>query len=538
MTTRNTVQHAIRKRSVLLTMALILSLQAAPIRAKELGSFAKWTKIEIPLNGPESRGAGEPNPFGMSVDVQFTGPSGKSYSVPGFYDGDGKGELDGNVWIVRFSADELGQWSFRSRSKQPLLDGHAGSFNVTKAAPDAPDFYRWGRLEAAGTAENKIRYLKFRDGPYWLKAGCDDPENFLGKYKNYDTLEKRKAAVDYLAERGINSFYIMSHNIDGDDKDVWPWLGRTAKEAKTNSTGEVRFDVAKLDEWRDLFEYMQTRGVVVYLVLEDDSAWKRFDHARYYREIVARFGYLPALVFNMGEEHNENYKLSEGLALAQQLADIDPYHHPRGIHNVNTANNDYIDAPQIDFTAIQTGSPGTRSGLANALQHNQIAIDWIRGCEQRGKRTLMANFDEGRPEETRAAWWAAYMAGGVWEAHVQSPYDRPMSAWEPVWTELGGTRTLMESLAFWEMQPHNELVKSGQALCLAKPGAVYALYLPAGGMVTIDLPPNTEYQVSWWNPANGFRGQFTDGGRVAGGQQSFTPPSQGDWALRLLRIKP
>ena len=81
-------------------------------------------------------------------------------------------------------------------------------------------FWKLGRLEAVGTAANRIRYLKFRDGPYWLKAGCDDPENFLGRYRHYNSLEKRKRAIDYLASRGINSLYIMTHNLEGDDKDA------------------------------------------------------------------------------------------------------------------------------------------------------------------------------------------------------------------------------------------------------------------------------------------------------------------------------
>ena len=503
-----------------------------------LGEFSKWAKVEINLASPDSTGLGNPNPFGIAVDGIFTAPSGKTTIVPGFYDGDGKRGHDGNVWKLRFSADELGQWSYRSRSVNRLLNGVTGSFTVRKVAADAPDYIRWGRLEAVGTAEDRIRYLKFRDGPYWLKAGCDDPENFLGKYKNYDTLAERKAAIDYLSEKGINSLYIMSHNIDGDDKDVWPWLGRTTKEAKANGAANSRFDVAKLDDWRLLFEHMQQRGVVVYLILEDDSAWKGYDHARYYREMVARFGFLPALVFNMGEEHNENYKLPAALALMQQLADLDPYDHPRGIHNVNSPDNDYIDAPQIDFTSIQTGSPGARRGLKNALQHNRLAIDWQRRCESRGKRTLMVNFDEGRPEQQRAAWWAAYLAGGVWEAHVLGPYDRPMSAWVKTWTELGGARAFMESLPFWEMQSHNELVTSGQTLCLARPGTAYALYLPAGGKVTINLQANAEYEFAWWDPSNGIRGQFADRGRIAGGERSFTAPSSGDWALRILRIKP
>lgn len=147
----------------------------------------------------------------------------------------------------------------------------------------------------------------------------------------------------------------------------------------------------------------------------------------------------------------------------------------------------------------------------------------------------MVNFDEGRPEHDRRAWWSAYLGGGVWEAHVLQPYDRPHSTWETVWTELGGTRAFMQSLPFWEMQPHNELVKEGVAFCLAKPSAVYALYLPSGGDVRVELPKNGTYKYVWWNPANGIDGGFEQQGHTGGGIRKFTAPGEGDWALRIVK---
>ena len=217
----------------------------------------------------------------------------------------------------------------------------------------------------------------------------------------------------------------------------------------------------------------------------------------------------------------------------RKLDQIDPYDHPRGIHNVNLPSDQYINATQVNFTSIQTGAHGTLSGLDKALAHHRTTLDWIERCRQRGRRTLVINFDEGRPEEDHRAWWSAYMAGGVWEAHVLEPYDRPMSAWEPVWTQLGGTRAFMESLPFWQMESHDEVVKEGKAFCLAKPGEVYALYLPTGGSVTVSLPANKSFDIAWWNPANGQDGSFQDGGQVNGGLRRFTPPTAGDWALRI-----
>jgi hypothetical protein len=496
-----------------------------------LGEFAKWRRVEIVLRGPDSRGRADPNPFAVVVDVHFTSSGGRRFKVPGFYDGDGKGKLDGDVWKVRFSAGETGRWTFASESANRQLDGYRGSFTVTAPPRKAAGLYRWGRLESTGTRANKIRYLKFRDGPCWLKAGCDDPENFLGNLSHYSTPGKRRAAVDYLSARGVNSLYIMTHNIDGDDRDVWPWLGKTAREAKANAGPGARFDVARLEEWRQLFEYMHAGGIVPYLVLEDDSAWKGYDHKRYYREMVARFGYLPALIFNFNEEHNENYRLSEALSWMRQLEQIDPYDHPRGIHNVNRPSDEYIDAPEVDFASIQTAG-------GDPLRHNQLAIDWIDRCEARGRRVLMVGFDEPRPERDRRGWWSGYLGGGVWEVHVGKPYDQPMAAWEPTWRELGGARAFMESLPFWKMAPDNALVKSGRAFCLARRGEAYALYLPAGGTVAVELAPGTTYEYAWWRPTNGIDGSFQKGGSVGGGEQRFAAPAGGEWALRILRKAP
>ena len=79
------------------------------------------------MTGPSLRGAGDPNPFAIPVDVVFTAPSGKTTRVPGFFDGDGAGRLDGAVWKVRFSADEVGTWRFRAESPNEELDGCRGS---------------------------------------------------------------------------------------------------------------------------------------------------------------------------------------------------------------------------------------------------------------------------------------------------------------------------------------------------------------------------------------------------------------------------
>ena len=107
-----------------------------------------------------------------------------------------------------------------------------------------------------------------------------------------------------------------------------------------------------------------------------------------------------------------------------------------------------------------------------------------------------------------------------------------------MWTELGGTRAFIETLPFWKMHAHNELVVKGRGFCLAQPGEAYAVYLPAGGTVRVKLATGFRYEAEWWNPKQGKDGKFKNRSVVRGGVQGFTPPAEGDWALRIRRIKP
>jgi CubicO group peptidase (beta-lactamase class C family) len=501
-------------------------------RKQRLGEIAAqrvWAPFEITLRGPKSTSRAGPNPFGLRLDIEFEAPRGERLRVPGFYAGNGRGGPDGDVWKVRFAADEPGLWRVITHSSAAALDGLEGSFEVEPAAPDAPDFFRWGRLEAVAQPGDGIRYLKFRDGPYWLKTGADGPENFLGSFEHYDTQEKRTKAVDYLASRGINALYVMTHNVGGDHRDVWPWLGNSEEKAKASATRDVRFDIPRLERWRTVFEHMQRRGLAIHLVLEDDSGWIGFDRPRYYREMIARFGDLPALLFNLAEEHDERYSLTEALEHMALLARLDPYDHPRGIHNVNEPEPEYLQSPHVDFASIQTK-------FLDPLDHSPLALEWIESASELGTRVPMIGFDEPRPELVRSGWWAVLLGGGVYEVLVKPPFDQPMEAADRTWIELGGARAFLETLPFWKMAPRPDLVVEGKALLLAAPGEAYALYLPEGGSVAVTLAEGPDYEAAWWKPSQGRDGALRQAGSVAGGTRTFTAPEAGDWALSLRAV--
>jgi hypothetical protein len=197
-----------------------------------IGTFKPWTKVEIILLGPDSDGMDpESNPFEKEVDVEFTSPSGQTYIVPAFFDGDGAGGMSGNIWKVRFSPETPGDWRFETSSQEVKLNSYVGVFEVLvpseceDAGDELQDLSCFGRLEHTGG-----HYLQFQNGDYWIKAGVDDPENFIGSALG--DWDAKKSAIDYLSSKGVNSIYVITNNIEGDRNDTWPWVGDTPAQAR------------------------------------------------------------------------------------------------------------------------------------------------------------------------------------------------------------------------------------------------------------------------------------------------------------------
>jgi hypothetical protein len=483
--------------------------------------------LEIEFYGPESMGMGSPNPFLIELDVTFNGPDNRTYTVPGFYDGDGTGGIDGRIWKVRFTPDVIGTWTYVSSSLEPSLNGNSGSFNVINdhncqpfEPGGLPDFKCAGRLTYTGE-----HYLRLSDGTYWLKGGENDPEDFLASGNTVGFADKY-LAIDYLASQGVNSLYMMLHNIGGDGENVWPWIGATSSEAQTN---HQRFDPVKLAEWEDIFNYLEDMGLVLHLVLEDDSGWTGFDRTSYYREIVARFGHHNGLIWNLSEEFNENYSADQIKSFAQLVRDLDPYDHPITVHQFGELDTwlPFVGDTRFDLTSFQT----------DKIPVNTEASAWFSTIENSG-RTIPVSFDEtgqiGTSDQALARHiiWSAYMGGANYELH-----SFPLTSYLDYaghMADMTRARQFIEALPYWNMRPMNGLVVSSNAYSFALTDEVYTAYLPTGGQVELDLSGTANaYFAEWFNPRDGSKSPI---GYYQGGTNlQVDAPSADDWVLLLTK---
>jgi len=352
-------------------------------------SVIQWHPLALDFTGPATNEFATPNPFtDYRLLVTFTHAE-RRQVIRGFFAADGdaahSGADGGNIWRARFAPDLPGEWHYRAELRfgpdialsvegdagdAVPLAGSEGIFVVAPISAISRDMRSQGVLQKSG------RYFRFAgSGEYWLKAGANSPENLLG-YEDFDGTYRQKAearkgeaaideklhsfaphlrdwregdpvwqsqrgkgligAVNYLASQGMNAIYMLTMNVDGDGKDVWPW---------TTPDDPTRFDVSKLAQWDIVFTHMQQRGIALHLVTQERENELMLDggdtgrlRRLYYLELIARFAHHPALFWNLGEENGPVHWDPQGQNDAQRKAMAafinahDPYGHPVLLH--------------------------------------------------------------------------------------------------------------------------------------------------------------------------------------------------------------
>ena len=585
------------------------------------GELKQWHKVTLALAGPFAREADtDPNPFiDLAFEVTFTHESGTPrYRVPGHFAADGNAAessaSSGTIWHAHLSPDKPGKWSYTlsfTRGKMAALDcggaplapyhGQTGSFVIAPTDKTGRDFRAEGRLQYVGQ-----RYLQFATSKrYFLKVGADAPETLLA-YADFDNTiagNAKKAplktfsphlrdwkqgdptwqngkgkgligALNYLSGKGCNAFSFLSYNAGGDGDNVWPFSAREAK---------LHYDCSKLDQWAIVFDHATRLGLYCHFKLQetenDNNIPESLDGGKlgperklYCRELIARFGHLLALNWNIGEENTQS--TAEIIAMIQYIRQLDPYQHHVVIHTYPD-QQDKVYLPLIGDKSTLSGTSLQNSSIKDC--HSQV-IKWVNKSTAAGRHWVVA-FDEPGdatfgmpPDDTwpgmtklRAAdkqgkiptvaetrqytLWGTLMAGGAgveyYFGYKLPENDLLCEDWRSRDQSWDACRIAIdffhkEKIPFSQMTNANALVgntkNDNSVYCFAQTNQIYLVYLPKGGNTTIDLSQaNGNYTLQWFNPRQG--GPLTAATNLpAGNNNTLTAPDTQDW-LAVIRKK-
>ncbi len=534
------------------------------------GELRKWHKITLTFDGPNTSENASPNPFSdYRLNVTFTNGS-TTYVVPGYYAADGNaansGSNKGNKWRVHFAPDKTGTWdfkvSFRKGSFVAVSDdpnagspvsfhGTQGSFNVQASNKGGRDHRGKGRLEYVGK-----RYLRFAEsGEYFIKTGADSPENFLA-YAGFDNTTDAKGlrkswgphekdwnsgdptwkngkgkgiigAINYLSGQGQNVFSFLTLSIEGDDRNVFPFIGK-------GSNYHSRYDVSKLDQWEVVFEHADKMGMYLHFKTQETENDQLLDNGAlgktrklYYRELIARFGHHLALNWNMGEESTVTDE--QRIQYADYFHQNDPYRHHVVVHSYPYKVSDLY-PPLLGNRSEYTGmSLQARYQNVHAYSKSWVnrsgstSSPWVVASDESGPANIGVPPDgysgtgPTQADIRGMVLWGNLMAGGAGVEYyfgysfehsdlTCQDYRSRSNMWK--YNRIAAN-FFRNHIPFTEMGNRNALVgNTGDGngkYCFAKPGEIYAVYTRNGSKtITLDLGKTGQaYEVRWYDPRNG-----------------------------------
>jgi hypothetical protein len=573
---------------IFMLMALSIFSCAQKTAPKIEGELKKWHRVTLNFEGPETSELASENPFlDYRLDVVFTNGD-KTYYVPGFYAADGNAAetsaTSGNIWQVRFTPDATGEWkyvvsfkkgnaiavakSYDTATSAGFMDGQSGTFTIVDSDKSGKDNRAKGRLNYVGES-----YLQFEEtGKYFIKLGVDAPENLLG-YSDFDAptnalnfLKDWQAhakdftedaepflwkenkgrnllgAINYLASEELNVFSFLTFNVDGDDRNIFPYLlkkpvpeyeayasDKKNKEAWETFFHKTRLDVSKLDQWERIFEYAETLGMFLHFKTHETETDHLMDKGvfgtegkLYYRELIARFGHHLSLNWNLGEENDQ--PTQEVLKVANYVERLDPYGHHLVMHTFPNKDDRYEDfigeKSPLTGASLQLSDPEFKDVHPRVLKwrakSNATGKKWALSVDEPGKANIALLPDDEDMEHNLArgnALWGTLLAGGFgveWYFGYDSPNSdltcEDFRSRDLFWDQNRYALQFFEThIPFREMASADHLLSKNQGYCFAKENEVYTIFLPMEEETTsIDLGTSeNEFSIKWYDPRNG-----------------------------------
>ena len=531
-------------------MSLVVSAFAAPLNvtfAQQASSVDAYDFVEVAVNvkNPDAR-----NPFmDVSVSGSFEMPNtGQHWNVDGFCD-----SPDGSVYRIRFMPPAAGAYKYNISYRQGAFQrNYAGVFHAVDNHRRGPiridPQYRWHFIWE-GTGEH---YFFNGTTAYWLTGWRE--ERIIRN--SIDRLHRLKVNRIRVTVAGRSNLFFGEPVMIGKNYSnlPTPWPAESPNDFTHPNFDYTRFDIPFWQKFERMLRHARDEDMIISVVLDMNDnkvhpAAGSEDERRFVRYAVSRFSAFSNITWDLGDDlegyRSDQWTHDTGTLIEQW----DPYHHLATSHPIKTVHQDRA-SEWFGFTSYQDWS---------RKQHTLMLES--RELQKKTGRIIPQTNEEYGYEDHYPPWaapgsdsadvlrrtaWDIVMAGGYQTAGETCRRGTNIApdtggGWmngrgDDTMTMFLGYGHMVDfftSFEWWKTDPHDELVNKG-VYCLAKPGEIYAIYLPKGGKATVKLEPGI-YSAAWFSALSG----ETIALSAAQGPIWNSPeaPDQNDWALLLQRKK-
>jgi len=468
--------------------------------AEEIG---KWKKFETSYVNTTFSG----NPFDLDVQATFVHTaSGKTIVRTGFYAGS-------DTWKIYFMPNELGEWTFTTASSDSDLDGQSGSLTCIESSLP-------GQLMAEGNR------WKFSDSEkyempiaiptrQWFKS--TETSNGIGDFITW--------ANDTVGARIIGTTLVYFRH----EPSASPYIkGKEGEE----------FNIPMWDRLDSHFDTMRDLGMGFYIMLYSDDAEspnlfgiteQSPEEIRLLNYVVARFSAYPIVIWDSGIDIGET-RTNAGIDwLTDWFIANDSYGHMVSSRTGGGSGGKVPDNANYYSDGIK--DLPEHATYVNTWESRSIPTFFTDRWRENDSR---GDFDNAKIKQ--AVWQmglvggtGVYISGNENGGYLTETYQTDFT----VAPQVGiASRFFKNNITnFGLLNPHDELIVSGNAILSALPGEEYVAYLPEGGDVQINLVAGAgTYETSWLNPRNG---DLTSLDLVSDGVRTFSAEDANDWVLHI-----
>jgi hypothetical protein len=470
----------------------------------------------------------------------------KHWKVEGFADSD-----NGSIFRIRFMAPIAGAFKYTVTYKQGEFEkSSSGTFRAIEAHrrgilevdPQHPWHFIW-----QGTGEH---YFFNGTTAYWL-VGWRDDRVIQYSVERLHRLKVNRLRVTIAGRAAMTFFGEPVMTGPNWTAFVAAWPAQNAEDSFHPGFDYSRFNLPYWQKFDRMLQFARDRDMIISLVLDMNDgrvhpAAGSEDERRFIRYAIDRFGALSNITWDMGDDldsyRDEKWTHDTGMFIQEE----DPYKHLETSHPAVSNDRQDRAALWFGFTSYQEWSRN---------QH-ALMLDSRRLQEKTGRIIPQTNEEYGY--EDHYPHWAApgsdsadVLRRTAWDIAMAGAYGTSGESARRgtnIWPDAGGgwlngrgddTQTMFlgyghmvdffTSFEWWKTDPHDELVNNGN-YCVADPGKTYAVYLPRGGKVTVELRPG-HYKATWFSAMTGERIDLppVDGPIWT----SPETPDDNDWALLI-----
>lgn len=485
----------------------------------------------------------------VMFQATFTSPKGEEQIVNGFWDGE-------KNWKIRFSPDEVGKWTFQTKSSDKALDNQKGEFECIPYMGNNP-LYKYGPI-------------KVSDNGRYLIHSCGEPFFWLSDTAwNGVLLADENSWQIYLKDRISKGFtaiqFVATH-----------W-----RAAVTDANGNVAFTGTEKIQINPAFFQRMDRmislvnehglisaPVMIWACTKNDPGQTVAEDqlillAKY---MVARYGAYQVIWF-LGGDGNYMGNNAEKWKRIGRAVFGDKYNrlvtmHPGGMHWVD---DEFRNEEWFSFNGYQSGH-GDDEPTLRWLCEGPPAKDWKKEPHH-PYINLEPNYEghisyQSRKAFTdrdvrRAVYWSllvsptagvTYGAHGIWSWQLEEgvPLDHPgtgvASPWHeamkmPGSSQMKHLKDFFLHIKWWKLMPAPELLLVEQPgienprkfIASARSEDCAVLYLTEGMDVKVNTKLINGAKIArWFDPRTGV---WSEAIKVNNDIETFKAPNNEDWVL-------